>query len=256
MGGMPRRRHVTILIANLPAERDRRVIRQCLALEEHGYEVTVIAPRGQRGLRTLPGSRGTRLRPYPVFVYGSGVLSYSIEFVWSFLCIGARLAGEVLAGNIRMLQVAGDLAATATSRLLDGLVEVAVDTTATDRALAGIDTRDRTAERASLQPLLAPRSVAVVGAGRRPGGIGHEVLKALVGYGFTGPVYPVNPHATAVAGVPAYRSLAELPGPAELIVVAVPADRVARVLAAAPAALASGSGGGGRKKARATIGSR
>jgi len=111
-----------------------------------------------------------------------------------------------------------------------------VDTTATDRALAGIDTRDRTAERASLQPLLAPRSVAVVGAGRRPGGIGHEVLKALVGYGFTGPVYPVNPHASAVAGVPAYRSLAELPGPAELIVVAVPADRVARVLAAAPAA--------------------
>ena len=147
-----------------------------------------------------------------------------------------RLSGEVLAGNIRMLRVAGDLAATATSRLLDGLVEVAVDTTATDRALAGIDTRDRTAERASLQPLLAPRSVAVVGAGRRPGGIGHEVLKALVGYGFTGPVYPVNPHASAVAGVPAYRSLAELPGPAELIVVAVPADRVARVLAAAPAA--------------------
>lgn len=105
MGGMPRRRHVTILIANLPAERDRRVIRQCLALEEHGYEVTVIAPRGQRGLRTLPGSRGTRLRPYPVFVYGSGVLSYSIEFVWSFLCIGARLAGEVLRGRAHAVQV-------------------------------------------------------------------------------------------------------------------------------------------------------
>jgi acyl-CoA synthetase (NDP forming)/GNAT superfamily N-acetyltransferase len=146
------------------------------------------------------------------------------------------LVGEVLAGNVRMLRVAGDLAAVTSPRMPDGVVKVAVGTTAGDRALAGIDTRERTAERASLQPLLAPRSVAVVGAGRRPGGVGHEVLQALVGYGFTGPVYPVNPHATAVAGVPAYRSLAELPGPAELVVVAVPADRVAGVLRDAPAA--------------------
>jgi acyl-CoA synthetase (NDP forming)/GNAT superfamily N-acetyltransferase len=147
-----------------------------------------------------------------------------------------RLFGEVLAGNARMLRVAGDLSATATSRLPDGLVEVAVDTTADDQAQANIDTRDRTAERASLQPLLAPRSVAVVGAGRRPGGVGHEVLQGLVGYGFTGPVYPVNPHATAVAGVPAYSSLSALPGPAELVVIAVPADQVAGVVADAPAA--------------------
>jgi acyl-CoA synthetase (NDP forming)/GNAT superfamily N-acetyltransferase len=147
-----------------------------------------------------------------------------------------RLVGEVLAGNARMLRVAGDLSATTSSRLPDGVVEVTVDTTVDDRALAAIDTRDRTAERASLQPLLAPRSVAVVGAGRRPGGIGHEVLKALVGFGFTGPVYPVNPHATAVAGVPAYPSLSRLPGPAELVVVAVPADRVAGVLADAASA--------------------
>lgn len=147
-----------------------------------------------------------------------------------------RLFGEVLAGNARMLRVAGDLAATTAGWPPDGVVKVAVDTTADERALAGIDTRDRTAERASLQPLLAPRSVAVVGAGRRPGGVGHEVLQALVGYGFTGPVYPVNPHATAIAGVPAYPSLARLPGPAELAVIAVPADRVAGVLADAPAA--------------------
>jgi len=100
-----RRPHVTILIANLPAERDRRVIRECLTLEAHGYDVTVIAPRGDRSLKVLPGSRGTRLRPYPVFVYGSGVLSFAIEFLWSFTCIAFRLTGEVLRGRAHAVQV-------------------------------------------------------------------------------------------------------------------------------------------------------
>jgi glycosyltransferase involved in cell wall biosynthesis len=100
-----RRKHITILIANLPAERDRRVIRECLSLERAGYEVTVIAPRGERGLRVLPGSRNTRLKPYPVFVAGSGVLSFAFEFAWSFACIGVRLFGEVLRGRAQAVQV-------------------------------------------------------------------------------------------------------------------------------------------------------
>lgn len=101
----PRRPHVTILVANLPAERDRRVIRECLTLERHGYEVTVIAPRGDRTLRTLPGSRGTRLKPYPVVVSGSGVFSFALEFAWSFLSIAVRLLGEVVRGRAHGVQV-------------------------------------------------------------------------------------------------------------------------------------------------------
>ena len=97
--------HVTILVANLPAERDRRVIRECLSLERAGFEVTVIAPRGDRSLRILPGSRSTRLRPYPVPVYGSGILSFAFEFLWSFSCIAVRLLGEVLAGRAQAVQV-------------------------------------------------------------------------------------------------------------------------------------------------------
>ncbi|MEJ3747175.1 glycosyltransferase family 4 protein [Actinomycetes bacterium KLBMP 9797] len=102
---MTRRPQITILIANLPAERDRRVIRECLSLEEAGFDVTVIAPRGDRRLKVLPGSRNTRLRPYPVYVYGSGVLSFAWEFLWSFACIAVRLAGEVLAGRAHAVQV-------------------------------------------------------------------------------------------------------------------------------------------------------
>jgi acyl-CoA synthetase (NDP forming)/L-amino acid N-acyltransferase YncA len=148
----------------------------------------------------------------------------------------ASLYGEVLADNARMLTVARDLTAAASARYADGQVTVTVATSADGQALAAIDARDRTAERASLRPLLAPGSVAVVGAGRKPGGVGHEVLQGLVQYGFTGPIYAVNPHASAVAGVPAYASLAQLPGPAELVVIAVPAGQVATVLREAASA--------------------
>ncbi len=82
-----------------------------------------------------------------------------------------------------------------------------------------------------MAPLLAPRSVAVVGAGRSPGGIGHETLRAIVEYGFTGALSAVNPHAETVAGVPAYPSLLDVPGPVDLAVIAVPAVAVAATLA-------------------------
>jgi glycosyltransferase involved in cell wall biosynthesis len=99
------RRQVTIIIANLPAERDRRVIRECLTLERNGYEVTVIAPRGEKGLRVLPGSRNTRLKPYPLTVQGGGVVSFAVEFAWSFLWVSIRLLGEVVRGRAHAVQV-------------------------------------------------------------------------------------------------------------------------------------------------------
>ncbi|MGS2617010.1 glycosyltransferase family 4 protein [Micromonospora sp. LZ34] len=92
-------------MANLPAERDRRVIRECLSLEANGFDVTIIAPRGDKSLRTLPGSRNARLRPYPISVYGHSVLSYAVEFGWSFLCITIRLLAEVLSGRAHAVQV-------------------------------------------------------------------------------------------------------------------------------------------------------
>ena len=145
-----------------------------------------------------------------------------------------QLYGEVLAANADMMRVAHDLAADTAPKLRDGIVEVTLPTEAGQTALAATEARDRVAGRASLRPLLEPASVAVVGAGRR-GGVGHEVLKGLIRYGFHGPVYPVNPHATAVSGVPAYPSLRDLPGTAELVVIAVPADQVLPVLADAAA---------------------
>ncbi|MCL4864507.1 MAG: acetate--CoA ligase family protein [Gemmatimonadales bacterium] len=78
----------------------------------------------------------------------------------------------------------------------------------------------------TLGPILRPRSVAVVGASRQPGTIGHELVAALVRNGFTGPVYPVNPSARSIGAVPAFPSIAALPEAPDLAVIAVPKAQV------------------------------
>lgn len=127
-----------------------------------------------------------------------------------------ELVGDVLMDNNPMLRVARDLSPGLVSAYDGGVVRVTVPTTVDDRTLAVIDQRERSAERHALHPLLAPTSVAVVGAGRTPGGVGHEVVRNLVEHGFTGPVYPVNPHAREIAGRPAYPTLAAVPDPVDL----------------------------------------
>ena len=58
-----------------------------------------------------------------------------------------------------------------------------------------------------LDALLRPRSIAVVGASRRSHSIGHQILRNLVTFGFTGPVYPINPEAGSILSIRAYPSL-------------------------------------------------
>ena len=111
-----------------------------------------------------------------------------------------HLVGEVLPSNAGMLRVAHDLDEKLSMTFDAGVVDVRFRTAPDASALALADARDRAATTASLRPLLNPRTVAVVGASRTPGGIGNATLQAIVEYGFTGRVYAVNPHATDVAG--------------------------------------------------------
>ncbi|MFN8825885.1 MAG: acetate--CoA ligase family protein [Planctomycetota bacterium] len=75
-----------------------------------------------------------------------------------------------------------------------------------------------------LDGLFRPRSVAVIGASRRPGSIGRQVVANLIQGGFQGPVYPVNPKAEVVLSVPAFPSVRAIPGPVDLAVLVVPPD--------------------------------
>ncbi|MGD8861995.1 MAG: bifunctional acetate--CoA ligase family protein/GNAT family N-acetyltransferase [Myxococcales bacterium] len=81
-----------------------------------------------------------------------------------------------------------------------------------------------------LDCLLRPQSVAVIGAGSHPDGVGRVIFDNLRTGGFGGPVVPVNPHRDAVAGVAAADRISDVTPPPELVVVAVPAVAVPDVV--------------------------
>ena len=81
----------------------------------------------------------------------------------------------------------------------------------------------------SLDPILRPASIAVIGASRQPNTIGWQVLDNLLRHGFQGPVYPVNPKAPAIHSIPAYPTVKAIGKPVDLAVIAVPKERVTAV---------------------------
>lgn len=82
----------------------------------------------------------------------------------------------------------------------------------------------------ALDSILRPGSIAVVGASRRPGTIGWQILDNLLRHGYTGVVYPVNPGARSVHSIPAYATVGDIPGPVDLAVVVVPKEHVPGVV--------------------------
>jgi len=138
----------------------------------------------------------------------------------------ANVHGE----NYRMLQVFRDAGFDVDTHIVDGTHLVGIPLTLTDRAAAAIDERERHARAASVERILRPKSIAVIGAGRSHDSVGHVVLRNLLAGEFSGPVYPVNPHTTHVGGVPTFPSVEAVPGPVDLAVVTVPAAATLEVL--------------------------
>ena len=82
----------------------------------------------------------------------------------------------------------------------------------------------------SLDPIFAPRSVAVIGASRNRESIGWALLDNLISRRFEGPIFPVNPHAESVHSLKCYPSVSEIPDPVDLAVVLVPRPLVEDVV--------------------------
>jgi acetyl coenzyme A synthetase (ADP forming)-like protein len=99
----------------------------------------------------------------------------------------------------------------------------------TDLAVA-IAKREHKAEARSIGRLLAPRSIAVVGAGQAATGIGHQVFRNLLAGDFQGAVYPVNPKSSHVGGVRAYPTVLDIPDDVDLAIICVPASTVPEVV--------------------------
>lgn len=77
----------------------------------------------------------------------------------------------------------------------------------------------------SLDAFFAPQSIAVIGASRKPGKVGFEVLAGLIKSGYPGKIYPVNPTCEEVQGLKSYPDLKSIEGPVELAIIVVSAKQ-------------------------------
>ena len=146
-----------------------------------------------------------------------------------------RFDAEVMANNAAMLAVF-EHAGYAVRRLGSfGEVTVSLDITPTAAVLERIDERDHVAAVASLRPVLAPSSIAVVGAAATPGNVGRAVLANIIRGGFQGAAMPVNRAGGVVCSLRAARSLGELEVAPELVIISVAGDAVLEYAAEAMA---------------------
>jgi acetyl coenzyme A synthetase (ADP forming)-like protein len=83
---------------------------------------------------------------------------------------------------------------------------------------------------ATMNRLMRPKAIAVIGASNEDGKIGNSVMKNLINGGYSGDIYPINPKADQVLGRTAYRSIADVPGEVDVAVFAVPAKFVGQAL--------------------------
>ncbi|MGA5037802.1 GNAT family N-acetyltransferase [Streptomyces capoamus] len=204
--------------------------------ERPGYRALAAECGGRLvGLAEYEGLPGTGTAEISVAVaddwHHRGVATLLLEH----LADAARTAGvtafsaDALAENHDVLKVFHDLGLRVTRRFDGPEVHCAVELTEDETYLRAVEARGRAADIISLQPLLRPRTVAVVGAGRRPGSVGRAILRNIRNGSYTGRLFTVHPEAPAIAGVHAWRSVTDLPQVPDLAVIAVPAGSVAAV---------------------------
>ena len=204
-------------------------------------------PRGGTGLLAITSADGLVVghAQYVPYSAGNAEVAFAVADGWQGRGIAtlllaqlaeaaaaegiSQLTAVVLTSNHKMIGTFRDSGFPVEVRTRPGELEVTIPTVLTEIGWQRFEEREATAAVAAVEHVLRPRSVAVVGASRRPGSIGAAVMANLVADAFTGPVFPVNPSATTIEGLPAYASLRDLPEVPELAVVAVPAGHVVDV---------------------------
>jgi len=141
-----------------------------------------------------------------------------------------KFVAEILPENAGMIQVFREAGYQVKGGYEEGVMhlEFAIDPTTT--SLEVMQSREHRAETASVRRFFGARSVAVVGASRRRDTVGRQLVRNLVLGDYQGRVYVVNPSAEAVAGMPAYASVSDIPDEVDIAVVAVPSEAVPDVV--------------------------
>jgi acetate---CoA ligase (ADP-forming) len=141
-----------------------------------------------------------------------------------------RFEALVLPENASMLDVFQESGFEIRSKTERGCITVLLSLSPTSESVAAAERRHALATVASMRPLMTPHAVAVIGASRGANSIGHRVLRAIVDAKFAGPVYPINPNATELAGLQCYPSIGDAPRGVDLAVIAVPPHAVVEVV--------------------------
>lgn len=147
-----------------------------------------------------------------------------------------KFTAEVLPENRKMLMVFSDAGYDVKRHFDDGVVSLEFNIDPTEKSRAVMESREHRAEARSVRELLAPSSVAVIGASRKWGTVGYQLLEHIIEGGFHGTVYAINPEALELAGMMSYGKLSEVPEPVQLAIVAVPYEEVPGVVADCAAA--------------------
>ena len=171
-------------------------------------------------------------------MHGRGIATLLLEHLVSLARQRhlSAFTAETLPENMAMQRVFADAGLHIERHFADGVIELMMPLPSTegvelDSYLDAVADRASRADVASLQHLLEPVSVAVIGASRHRGSVGREILHNIVTGGFAGPVYPVNPRAHSMEGLSCLPSAADLPEGVDLAVVAVPPAQVPAVAA-------------------------
>ncbi len=140
-----------------------------------------------------------------------------------------RFTTETSANNIGLLHLLCHSGFPVTCRSRPGRVAVDQGTRLPEPGRQQAQHREDVATAVGIAHVLRPTSVAVIGASRDRQSPGGALLHNMVAGGFTGSVYPVNPAGGIIEGLPAHRSITDVPGEVELAIVAVPAAIVPTV---------------------------
>jgi acyl-CoA synthetase (NDP forming)/GNAT superfamily N-acetyltransferase len=141
-----------------------------------------------------------------------------------------RFVADVLPDNHRMMGVFRSAGFDERALLDSGVIRVTLELAAQPEYIERVEERERTATVRSIDHILRPAAIAVIEASSEPGSAGHDIVSNLLAGEFTGVVYPVNRQGDSVGGLRSYRVVTDVPGPIDLAVLAVPAQRLAEVV--------------------------
>ncbi len=188
------------------------------------------------GLTGHPGQAGQAEVAFAVadHMHHKGIATLLLEHLVSLARSRqiTEFTADTLSENRAMLQVFADAGLPVQRHFADEIYELTFplprdkDGTALDTYLSAVAERESSADVASLRHIFAPESVVVIGASRRREAIGRVILENIRAGGYAGRLYTVNPRARQIDGDRCLDSVLDLPEPADLAVIAVPAPAV------------------------------